>query len=405
MSNELKARIENMNKYSAINNFDYTFKKANTSKPYAISIVVTNECNLRCSYCCYSESFNYTHDYIRSNDEFNYERFLHFVSQNYKKNDRVTIGFYGGEPLLRFDAIMKIVYELNKLESDFTYTMTTNGVLLEDTEINFCIKNNFMLVVSIDGPKEIHDKKRKTINGHGTWNKVMENFKRIKSINTEYFNDNVSINSVVDTTEEWIKVKQWLQKNSYAGRINFRSKPHQEEIQYNPWGSEPVDMDKLIENIDSFIELLEAKSYDNIESDSVKMLKLIHARSEKAFGMALCDPGNSKFLMDTNGDLYSCDKFDFAYKLGHINSGIDPVKSSELKSDFKTIVDNNCVKCWAYSLCSPCYAHFATPDKLELNRNYCLNKKYKLLLMLKVYTRLIEKHSLDSVSELIMSYS
>ena len=89
------------------------------------------------------------------------------------------ISFYGGEPLLNFNLIEKCAHYLRKKCSNIKFGLTTNGILLNKDVIAFLERNSFVITISLDGPKELHDKYRIDVNGQGSYDKCYENFKKL----------------------------------------------------------------------------------------------------------------------------------------------------------------------------------------------------------------------------------
>lgn len=110
-----------------------------------------------------------------------------------------NIGFYGGEPLLQFDLMCRIIeYAEERMRGrPLTFNMTTNGSLLNNKIIEYLEAHKVRTLISLDGPKEINDKNRVFKNGSGTYETVINNIKHIKENHPSYFN-NVSINMVID---------------------------------------------------------------------------------------------------------------------------------------------------------------------------------------------------------------
>jgi len=144
---------------------------------------VTQKCNLRCKYCIYGGF--YPNQRSHSNKEINFEtarNAIDYIFDLVKKNYRqeIIIGFYGGEPLLNFKTVKKIVKYATEIFTNraVRFTMTTNGTLLSNEIINYIIRNNFRILVSLDGPKKIHDSKRIFKNGKGSYEIIINNLKK-----------------------------------------------------------------------------------------------------------------------------------------------------------------------------------------------------------------------------------
>src|SRR5690554_3043280 len=137
---------------------------------------VTQNCNFRCSYCAYTQ--NSGNQRLHSSQRMNFDtakKALGFLHEHSIDSPKINIAFYGGEPLLEFELIKKTVYLAEKKFSGktITYNITTNGSLLTEEVLDFFSKHRISLMISVDGPKEIHDKNRKFINKEGTFDSIL----------------------------------------------------------------------------------------------------------------------------------------------------------------------------------------------------------------------------------------
>ncbi|SFE91154.1 radical SAM/SPASM domain-containing protein [Peptostreptococcus sp. D1] len=145
------------------------------------TVVVTDDCNLRCSYC-YEKNKKYyymTEETAIKIVEYVYnaiERRVRLYPEEIKY--RNTVVFHGGEPLLNFKVIKCITEGLQKFDYKFRYEMTTNGTIYSDEISSFIKNNNIELSVSIDGTKYYHDKNRKFVNGNGSFDLVISNISK-----------------------------------------------------------------------------------------------------------------------------------------------------------------------------------------------------------------------------------
>ncbi len=166
-------------------------KKENTPKYLprcnylrTVCLVLNNSCNLCCSYC-FANKGHFDKPY----EQMKLEHALKAIDTTaniIKKNNgkKFTISFFGGEPLLSFSLIKKIVLYIQKQYPHFehVFRITTNGTLLTQDIVLFLEKNPFEIMISIDGGKKEHDFFRKDINGNGSYDKIKNNLKYFKNI-------------------------------------------------------------------------------------------------------------------------------------------------------------------------------------------------------------------------------
>jgi len=153
-----------------------------------LTLQVTQQCNLRCEYCIYSGVYNTrTHSNKRMSWETAKKAIDFFIARTTELAE-ITIGFYGGEPLLELDLIKRCVeYAKSKIEGKaIKFNVSTNGTLLVDNVVDYLVKNDFLLSVSLDGSKEEHDVTRKFENGEGSFDIIIGNMERLRIRYPEY---------------------------------------------------------------------------------------------------------------------------------------------------------------------------------------------------------------------------
>lgn len=167
---------------------------------HMLLLQVTQQCNLRCSYCAYSGNYN---NRIHDSQKMNFntaQNAIDFYFYHSKNREELSIGFYGGEPLIEFSLIKKCVEycEEHKSGKEINYRVTTNGTLINDVIIDFFIKYNFSVTISLDGDKEAHDKNRKFRDGRGSFDLILKNLSKIREKNDWFYGNNIFFNTVVD---------------------------------------------------------------------------------------------------------------------------------------------------------------------------------------------------------------
>ncbi|MCI9174751.1 MAG: radical SAM protein [Lachnospiraceae bacterium] len=177
-----------------------------------ILLQLTQRCNLRCLYCVYSEEKNFG-TRSHSNKDMSYEtakKAIDFYMEHSVDCEEKVIGFYGGEPLLKFDLIKKMIEYCNKTfrGNSIVYTITTNGTLLTDEIMDFLIRNHVYITISLDGPKAIHDKNRKLIDESGSYDIVIKNLEKLKhkcENKMQY-----AVNMVVDPDNDYREISDFF---------------------------------------------------------------------------------------------------------------------------------------------------------------------------------------------------
>ena len=146
----------------------------------ALCLHVAHTCNLNCAYCFASQGKYHGERAVMS-----YEvgkRALDFLVENSGTRRNLEVDFFGGEPLMNFDVVKRLVAYARSTESannkHFRFTLTTNGMLVDDDVIDFANRECHNVVLSLDGRKAIHDAYRVDYAGNGSWERVVPKFQQ-----------------------------------------------------------------------------------------------------------------------------------------------------------------------------------------------------------------------------------
>ena len=147
----------------------------------ALCLHVAHDCNLRCEYC-FAGKGNYNGERALMPIEIGKKAIDFLIKQSYGRRN-LEVDFFGGEPTLNFDMIKETVKYARSLEEKhnkkFRFTVTTNGLLLDDDKIDFINCEMHNVVLSIDGRKEVHDRIRRRVDGSGCYDSIMPKFKKL----------------------------------------------------------------------------------------------------------------------------------------------------------------------------------------------------------------------------------
>lgn len=358
-----------------------------TKRLQGVNLQVTQDCNFRCRYCSFSGSGYYDRTHCNQSMSIDIaKKSIDFLKTNSCEIKNVRIGFYGGEPLLEFPLIKKVVeYSKNIMpEKDISFYLTTNSTLLNETMLSFFVEHNFQIAISLDGPEEVHDKYRRfAINGQGTHAQVIKKLKMIFDNNLNFYKSNVRITAVVDSDQDKKSLEQYFNDGIFKyTKINF-----------SPLDSSKTDFKRNVKQsfLNSYKDNI-LKSYinnyiqteGNITNENVLLFAnsgeyddFLGALSRKtvlikAHHSGPCIPGHSKMLITTNGELYTCEKASGKSKtmnIGDLYSGYN-YKNIYSLLNVGQITEDECRNCWAIRFCNTCVVNI---DNLD-----CLSKKLKL---------------------------
>jgi len=342
------------------------------NKVSALTLQVTQQCNLRCEYCVYSGGY---HNRGHANNRMSREtalKAIDFLFTHSKDAKRLNIGFYGGEPLLEFKLIKECMeYAVKKSEGRLlTFGITTNGTLLNDEIADFFEKHDVAVLISLDGPKEIHDKNRKqNISGCGSFDTIMENLGRLREKHPGYMKK-VSFSVVVDPTSNYTCVDKFFTgyelvkdskkvssliskryaKNETAAQDSFIKERNYEVFK--------VYLHKLGRLDVNHTSALAVDEYNRLKNLHDTVLIPAKSLSRKEHHGGPCIPGVNRFFVNAKGDFYPCERVSETsdmMKIGSVDTGFD-LESVDRILNIGRLSKENCRNCWAFRLCYMCVA-------------------------------------------------
>jgi len=332
-----------------------------------ITLQITQDCNFRCKYCVYSEH-NYKKQRSHSKKTMSWEtakKAIDFYFSHSLDSASRNIGFYGGEPLLQFELVKRIIeYAEQKAQGKLlSFNMTTNGSLLTDGVVGFLAAHNVRLLISIDGHQETHDRNRVLKNGAGTYNLIMNRIAYIKEQYPDYF-QKIHINTVIDTT------------NDFDSMIEFGSELKglpSENIQFNyidnsdgaVFYSEENLMKAEYHAFLAYLSLCRKYPEDKLSAlgtqrvqefkTEYQNIKSSHDLPDEFGHGGPCIAGKSRLLITTDGFFYPCERVNESPHMciGNLKTGFDNESIRRLLS-IGELTSEQCISCWAIRHCSIC---------------------------------------------------
>lgn len=368
---------------------------------------LTQNCNLRCKYCVYSGSYkNRTHTNKRMGFE-TAKSAIDFYYRHSSATDVARIGLYGGEPLLEFTLIKKIVaYSENLFKGkELRFNMTSNATLLSEEIVEFLQAHNFDLMISLDGPRGIQDKSRVFADGNkGTFDVIMGKLEMIQKTFPEYMKK-ITFNAVIDAendfacssdffTYDFLKsavvtstaisdrdiIKDINLKDAFY--INYQYELFKSFISYVG----KLDKDKVSKLISSHKGLLINSVHERISAP--------YRRKGKCHPNGPCIAGANRLFVNADGNFFPCERVsetNMSFQIGSLETGIDTKKVAVLLNT-GSITEEDCKHCWAINLCSICAADFGDGNDLsaEKKREKCVIARKEAEELMKEYCTLRE---------------
>ena len=316
----------------------------------SICLNVAHDCNLRCSYCFASEG-----DFGCGRELMTLEtakKSVDFIIENSGGIKNLEMDFFGGEPLMNWNVVKETVKYARSLEKkynkNFRFTLTTNGILLDDEKIDFINEEIYDVVLSLDGRKEINDKYRITKTKNGSYDIVVPKFQKLISRrgNKSYYVRGTYTKDTLDFTKD---VK------------------HLYDLGFKNISMEPVLCDKKFKasvNEEDINQVL--NEYENLCRELIKMKKSGKEINFFNFNIDLdkgpcvlkrlkgCGCGNDYVAITPNGDIFSCHQLvgEDEFKMGNVNVGTfdDDIKKRFLNTSIYH--KEKCKNCWVKFYCS-----------------------------------------------------
>ena len=336
----------------------------------------------------------------------------YFINRSlyHTNNQKPAITFYGGEPILNLDLLKKIVEYVKekRVYENYNFSFTTNGTLFTQKIIDYFIKNDISILISLDGPKNINDRYRKFRNGRGSFDLIIENINKIKNKSLQYYINNISFNVTLAPPFNFEEVENFFY-------INTLFKYHSEKIIFNFIDSYETSFfrdfnlanrkalrENLIIMLNRFkLSLINGKHEDLILENKIFLKDFYHIyyRESSVLSMIIfpkgaCFPGLRRLFVDADGNFFMCERVGANYKIGDINNGFNFKKIMNFFKKY-VIFFSDCSNCWALRICSKCFNDVRKGEEFNRERkeDFCRNKKKLLEKYISIYCEILEKNT------------
>ncbi len=356
-------RAEYEKTFDALKKQGLLFKEEPASYPEkwmnikALCLHVCHDCNLRCKYCFADEGAYHGERSFMSLEMA--KKAIDFLIANSGERKILETDFFGGEPLMNFDVVKEAVYygkeQAAKVGKKYLFTMTTNGLLLNDKIADFLNAEMDNVILSLDGRQETHDAVRKTVNGKGSFDAVFHNIKNFvqKRGNKSYYVRGTYTAKNLDFADDVLfLVENGIQSISFEPVVT-----EVEELKITPAHLEKVDAEyeRLAK---AYVDKMRAGKefhffHFNLDLDNAICLhKKVNA----------CGAGTEYLSVLPNGDIYPCHQFasQTSFKMGNLNDKNFQLEKS-VREQFKhacLFTRKGCENCFAKFICSGgCHAN------------------------------------------------
>jgi uncharacterized protein len=404
------------------------------SKRSILALLVTEDCNFRCCYCVYSGRYSGRHTLSRRKMKWSIAKkgIDCYMQQSGSAKIR-SIGFYGGEPLLNLPLIKKCAGYVRKSDGgkDVSFSITTNGSLLTGEAADFLAAENFSIVVSVDGPGEIHDRYRRYKNGLPTWQRVVSNVRAFLDKYPQYkTNDKLSFNMVMAPPLDIDILDKFLVSCDLFGKNHIRTSFVNQVCTTINLPGKITGFNSLYER---FIDNLAAGRINSDVSAPAYRLQremneqdwfFFHRRfryyrcynhnkpgfPERFCTLSVCIPGVHRTYLSIDGGYWPCERVSESeyMKIGDVESGLDVPKIRRLLGDWVDFTKDQCRYCWCLHTCQVgCWSNISDGERPTevLKKTACEGHRLRAHKMLVDYCTVLEKnpHALDYMENITIS--
>lgn len=391
-----KSKVEVREKMDAFQEADIE-KYLIDGNTYQLIINLTEDCNFRCKYCYLTDVYDYTRNRTSAKLELEtgvkaLDLFFEILKPIAKKIPGKLAGvtFYGGEPLLMYSTIKKLIdYAKTHSPTPLLFNITSNGYILNDEMMDFFVANKINIAISLDGNKENHDRNRVLVNGKGTFDVVYKNIKRFQEKYPDY--DRLNLLSVYDFKTDLEANVRFFEEEKLPRIVFLNSVSNLNTNYYDRFSDEEIkaynqQKDKLSgKYIDSRKRRKPISEYIRVFYVGPSMVilrpKLDNVRPFIAPFTGTCIPG-MKINVRTDGTLDICERVNKTFPIGHVDTGLDYTAIKKLLNLYNSTITKECDNCTLNKNCTLCFAQcnrkcaFSLPESLcedfhNSFRSYC----------------------------------
>ena len=330
-----------------------TFRQNGVVK--SLCLMVAQDCNLRCRYC-FGDGGSYGGKRAVMSEEVG-RAAVDYIIEHSANRKHCEIDFFGGEPLMNLKTVKAVTEYVRKREQEtgksFKLTLTTNGMLLNDDTIRWLNENHISLVLSLDGRKAVHDNMRPDAGGHGTYDRVLKNFRKLVDSRSgqDYYLRGTYTKENMDFTKDVLDIH-----DQGFGILSVEPVV----LKDSPLGFAEEDLPRIREEYDRLTEAYLERHREG------KGFFFFHFNMDLSNGpcvakrLAGCGAGHEYYAVAENGDLYPCHQFvgREGYRLGDVFHGVQNQELPRYFRESHVLNKEKCRECWARFFCSGgCHAN------------------------------------------------
>ncbi len=378
---------------------------------------ITQQCNLRCKYCAFGGGFV---DHRRHSSKVMSREILEkAIDEAFIHSDHleeISIGFYGGEPLLPWK-LLKTAVRYTQAESSnkrVRFSLTTNATLIDQKKALFLRDAGFSILVSLDGPQILNDFYRIYPDGEGSYADTVKGLKILLDVYPPEKHEMIGLNMVIPSYR-WMSFLErlwdkepWLPRTLRA-QATIVSAPNDFSEPDFPLNVEEKNYRKQwLDSIETGAELKTTLGQEIFDKAMAKIHQRPRFRDYRGmfFPNGCCIPGARKVYVQAEGNYQICERVHGVPTIGSVKQGIDLSRIRQIVEEYSRLSFPDCKSCFAISTCTLCFLHAYENGQfnIEKKRLACSRVKKSLATNLKMYGLIskISPENLDAWDEVVI---
>ncbi len=311
---------------------------------------ISHDCNLRCEYCFAAQG-----DFGHGRKLMPFEvgkAAIDFLIKHSANRHNLELDFFGGEPLMNLDVVKKVVEYARSIEKEhnknFRFTMTTNGILLDDDSIDFINREMSNVVLSLDGRKEVNDRLRPTVNKKGSYDIIVPKYQKLVEArgDKEYYVRGTFTKYNLDFTDDVLHLNE-------LGFDQISVEPVVTDPEL-PYALTEKDLPAIAEEYEKLSKILIERKKNGTSFNFFHFMIDLDQGPCAIKRLRGCSCGNEYVAVTPEGDIYPCHQFVGMdeWKMGSVLDDSIDYKMKEMFSKANIYSKEECADCWAKFYCS-----------------------------------------------------
>ena len=357
---------------------------------------ITEQCNLRCTYCCYSGEYKNSRTHSsRSMNKGDIDDIFDF-GQEMSLNRPLHIAFYGGEPLTQYELVQYAIQNAEKRwGEDVLFSITTNATLVTEDRTDWLLAHDVKLEISIDGTASFHDRHRIDHAGNGSFSRMYKALSYVVVHHPEYLPKIQLLMTLPSVDELPAIAESWHNDvvlcNLAPSHITSVAPNFAKGVAKREYETQKDQHLKLLDIYEHHPDWLVLKAYLDECIADWKNRPIMDAG--QSVPMSTCMPQNTKLYIDANKQIAVCEKISDHFRIGSVRGGVDWDKANEHVRAYYNKRVHRCAHCPAIRMCNLCLTAVEYND--EQWDVLCHNERVFAQLDMLLFCEMVERGMLE----------